>query len=65
MVHQFAAPLQQAESAIVNVSSGIAFMPYSVAPVYSATKAGVRAYAQALRLQLQDTRVKVFEMIHS
>ncbi len=64
MVHQFLPHLlQQAESAIVNVSSGIAFMPYSVAPVYSATKAGVRAYTQALRLQLQDTRVKVFEMI--
>ncbi|QEH40746.1 SDR family oxidoreductase [Chitinophaga sp. XS-30] len=64
MVHQFLPHLlQQTASAIVNVSSGIAFMPYSAAPVYSATKAGVRAYTQALRLQLQDTNVKVFEMI--
>lgn len=64
MVHQFLPHLTTKESAaIVNVSSGIAFMPYSAAPVYSATKAGIRAYTQALRLQLEDTNVKVFEMI--
>ncbi len=64
MVHQFLPHLlKQQSAAIINVSSGIAFMPYSVAPIYSATKAGVRAYTQALRLQLENTRVKVFEMI--
>lgn len=64
MVHQFLPHLlKQTSAAIVNVSSGIAFMAYSSAPVYSATKAGVRAYTQALRLQLEDTNVKVFEMI--
>jgi uncharacterized oxidoreductase len=64
MVHQFLPHLlQKSSAAIVNVSSGIAFMPYSVAPIYSASKAGVRAYTQALRLQLQDTKVRVFEMI--
>ncbi|MBN8822645.1 MULTISPECIES: SDR family NAD(P)-dependent oxidoreductase [unclassified Spirosoma] len=64
MVHQFLPHLlKQTSAAIVNVSSGIAFMSYSSAPVYSATKAGVRAYTQALRLQLEDTNVKVFEMI--
>jgi len=55
--------LKQPSAGIVNVSSGIAFMSYSAAPIYSATKAGVRAYTQALRLQLEDTNVKVFEMI--
>lgn len=64
MVHQFLPHLlQKPSAAIVNVSSGIAFMAYSSAPIYSASKAGVRAYTQALRLQLQDTRVRVFEMI--
>ncbi|MCB0649050.1 MAG: SDR family NAD(P)-dependent oxidoreductase [Saprospiraceae bacterium] len=64
MVHQFLPHLLKQKSAgIVNVSSGIAFMSYSSAPVYSATKAGVRAYTQALRLQLEGTNVKVFEMI--
>jgi uncharacterized oxidoreductase len=64
MVHKFLPQLaKQPSAAIVNVSSGIAFMPFSVAPVYSASKAGVRAYTQALRLQLKGTSVKVFEMI--
>lgn len=64
MVHQFLPHLVNKKSAaIVNVSSGIAFMPFSVAPVYSASKAGVRAYTQALRLQLRGTPIKVFEMI--
>lgn len=64
MVHRFLPHLiTKKMAAIVNVSSGIAFMAYSAAPVYSATKAGVRAYTQALRLQLEDTNVKVFEMI--
>lgn len=64
MVHQFLPHLlKQKSAAIVNVSSGIAFMPYSSAPIYSATKAGVRAYTQALRLQLEGTPVNVFEMI--
>lgn len=64
MVHQFLPHLlKQKSAAIVNVSSGIAFMSYSAAPIYSATKAGVRAYTQSLRLQLEDTNVKVFEMI--
>lgn len=64
MVHQFLPHLLKQKSAgIVNVSSGIAFMSYSAAPIYSATKAGIRSYTQALRLQLEDTNVKVFEMI--
>lgn len=64
MVHQFLPHLlKKPSAAIVNVSSGIAFMAYSSAPIYSASKAGVRAYTQALRLQLQDTNVRVFEMI--
>jgi uncharacterized oxidoreductase len=64
MVHQFLPHLMMRPSAaIVNVSSAIAFMPYSTAPVYSASKAGVHAYSQALRLQLSKTSVKVFELV--
>lgn len=64
MVHQFLPHLlKKPSAAIVNVSSAIAFMAYSSAPVYSASKAGVHAYTQALRLQLGQTNVKVFEVI--
>ncbi|WP_228376301.1 SDR family oxidoreductase [Chryseobacterium sp. IHB B 17019] len=64
MVHQFLPHLiKKRSAAIVNVSSAIAFMPYSTAPVYSASKAGVHAYSQALRLQLDKTSVKVLELV--
>lgn len=64
MVHQFLPHLIKKKSAaIVNVSSAIAFMPYSSAPIYSASKAGLHAYTQALRLQLEDTNLKVFEVV--
>jgi len=64
MVHQFLPHLMRRPSAaIVNVSSAIAYMPYSSAPVYSASKAGVHAYTLALRMQLKRTSVKVFELV--
>ncbi|NUY81954.1 SDR family NAD(P)-dependent oxidoreductase [Flavobacterium sp. MAH-1] len=64
MVHQFLPHLMRKESAaIINVSSAIAFMAYSSAPIYSASKAAVHAYTKALRLQLDKTHVKVIEVI--
>ena len=63
MVHQFLPHLKtQPAAAIVNISSGLAFVPFPLSPVYSAAKAGVHAYTQVLRLQLKATNVKVFEV---
>lgn len=63
MVHQFLPHLKkQKKAAIINVSSGLAFVPLSVSPVYCATKAGIHSYTQSLRLQLQNTSVKIFEL---
>jgi uncharacterized oxidoreductase len=53
---------QQAEAAIVNVSSIVAFVPGSL-PTYSASKAALHSYTQSLRLALQETPVKVFELM--
>lgn len=50
------------EAALVNVSSGLAFVPLAIAPVYSAAKAGVHAFTKCLRLQMQNTKVKVIEL---
>jgi len=64
MAHQFLPHLVKKQSAaIVNVSSAIAFMAYSSAPVYSASKAGFHAFTQALRLQLKGSGVRVMELI--
>jgi len=63
MIHRFLPHLKtQPAAAIVNISSGLAFVPFPISPVYSAAKAGVHAYTQVLRLQLKATNVKVFEV---
>lgn len=63
MVHQFLPHLKTKKTAaIINVSSGLAFVPFPLSPIYSATKAGIHSYTQVLRLQLKNTNVKVFEL---
>jgi uncharacterized oxidoreductase len=63
MVMRFLPHLKaQKSAAIVNVSSGLAFVPFAVAPVYGATKAGLHSFTQSLRFQLKRTKVKVFEL---
>jgi uncharacterized oxidoreductase len=52
----------QGEAAIVNVTSGLAFVPLPISPVYCATKAGLHSFSLSLRVQLKNTRVKVFEV---
>lgn len=55
--------MSQTEAAIVNVGSGLAFVPLAAMPVYCATKAGLHSFSQSLRHQLKGTPVKVFELI--
>ncbi|HEX7669681.1 MAG TPA: SDR family NAD(P)-dependent oxidoreductase [Polyangiaceae bacterium] len=49
--------------AIINVSSGLGFVPAAKMPVYSATKAGMHAFSMALRHQLSRVGIKVFEVV--
>jgi uncharacterized oxidoreductase len=51
------------ESAIINISSGLAITPLAVFPIYCATKAGVHTFTQCLRYQLSKTSIKVFEVL--
>jgi len=63
MVEQFLPFLKTKRyAAIINTSSGLAFLPLPSAPIYCATKAGIHSYTQSLRVQLQNTNVKVFEL---
>ena len=52
-------------AAIVNVSSGLAFMVERAAgmPIYCATKAGLHAFSMAQRIQLAPLGIRVIEMI--
>ncbi len=63
MIHQFLSYLKARDAAgIVNVSSGLAFVPLPLSPIYCASKAGLHSYTQSLRVQLKNTNVKVFEL---
>jgi uncharacterized oxidoreductase len=55
--------LGQATPAILNVTSGLAFTPLAVVPVYSATKAALRSFTLSLRHQLAQTPIRVVEIV--
>ncbi|MGP8070514.1 MAG: SDR family oxidoreductase [Candidatus Bathyarchaeia archaeon] len=50
-------------AAIVNISSGLAFVPIAAMPIYCATKAAIHSFTTSLRHQLRHTSVRVFEAI--
>jgi uncharacterized oxidoreductase len=55
--------MKQKEAAIVNVSSGLGFVPIASMPVYCATKAAIHSFTMSLRHQLKNTSVNVFEVV--
>jgi uncharacterized oxidoreductase len=48
---------------IINVTSGLAFIPLSKVPVYCATKAFMRSFTLSLRHMLKAKNIDVIEMI--
>jgi uncharacterized oxidoreductase len=54
---------KQPWSAIMNVSSGLAFVPLATTPTYCATKAAIHSYTQSLRYQLRGSATEVLELI--
>ncbi|HSC53536.1 MAG TPA: SDR family NAD(P)-dependent oxidoreductase [Phnomibacter sp.] len=55
--------LKNPNAAIVNVSSGLAISPKKSAPVYCATKAAIHNFTKAFRYQMEETNIKVFEIL--
>jgi len=55
--------LSKPQSAIVNITSGLALFPKTGSAVYCATKAAVHSFSQSLRYQLAHTPVQVTEIL--
>ena len=54
---------QQETAAIMNVTSGLSFIPLANVPVYCATKAALHSFTLSLRWQLKESHVRVVEII--
>jgi uncharacterized oxidoreductase len=54
---------KQPAATIMNVSSGLAFMPLAPTPTYCATKAAIHSWTESLRYQFGGTPVEILELI--
>lgn len=63
MIERFLPTLLERDSMIINVSSGLAYVPFAKAPIYSGAKAFIHAYTRCLREQLRGTSVRVVELL--
>lgn len=55
--------LKKPSAAIINVTSGLAFVPISSMATYCATKAALHSFTLSLRHQLINTPVRVIEIV--
>jgi uncharacterized oxidoreductase len=53
---------QQPSAAVINVTSGLAFIPLAMTATYCTTKAALHSYSLSQRYLLKDTSVKVLEI---
>lgn len=63
MVSALIGQLKRNQGTIINVSSGLAFVPLQAAPIYCATKAAIHSYTISLRQQLKEHGVEVVELM--
>jgi uncharacterized oxidoreductase len=53
---------KQSSSTVINVTSGLAFVPLTMTAIYSATKAALHSYSLSMRHKLKGTSVQVLEL---
>lgn len=55
--------IRQTNAHIINVATGLVYIPRTVYPFYNSTKAALHAFTKVLRQQLKDSPVKVTEVL--
>jgi uncharacterized oxidoreductase len=55
--------ISRPEAAIVNITTGLVYAPYSGAPAYSAAKGGLHAFTKSLRWQTRHTALRVIDVL--
>ena len=64
VLHYFLPQLKKSNNAIlVNVSSGLAYVPFAQAPTYSGTKSALHFWTLGIRPQLKPYNIKVVELL--
>ena len=64
VLHHFLPLLKKSKNAVlVNVSSGLAYVPFAQAPVYSGTKSALHFWTLGIRPQLKPHGIKVIELL--
>ena len=64
VLHHFLPLLKRSSQAVlVNVSSGLAYVPFAQAPVYSGTKSALHFWTRSIRLHLKPHRIRVVELL--
>lgn len=64
MLHYFLPQLKKSKNAtLINVSSVLAYVPMSRAPIYSGTKSALHHWTKAIRPQLKEYGIRVVELL--
>lgn len=64
LLHYFLPLLKKSKNAVlVNVSSGLAYVPFAQSPVYSVTKSALHFWTKSIRPQLKPHNIKVIELL--
>ena len=63
MTSAFIDILSANKGTLINISSGLAFVPLPCLPIYCATKAAIHSYTQSLRFQFEDSGMEIIEIM--
>ncbi|WP_439128156.1 SDR family oxidoreductase [Polaribacter sp.] len=64
VLHYFLPQLKKSKNAVlINTSSGLAYVPFAQAPVYSGTKSALHFWTKGIRPQLKSHQIKVVELL--